>query len=261
NGIMPDLNARRYRNYMLAYALTAVAGEPDERLPQRAAQLKEKLKDLWNGALQWYDFIGADGKRDIRYTCQMFKFLNSDVIGETERAGLVSHLNEREFLSEYGMHSMSKLDMQYDQDDIDNGGGGICTHFVPQICGQLYETGYDELATDILSRIYWWGDRLPYLGDSMAANLIWNRDSTPLQGDISSVSLAQMIILAIFGIKADFDGNVVISPVKARPAEYMKIENVKICRKIFSVEICRDEFSVREKGKIFTAKIGDKVTL
>ena len=66
---------------------------------------------------------------------------------EKERAGLVSHLNEREFLSWLGMYNLSKMDSQYDQDDIDNGGGGICTFFVPQNCMQLYETGYDAVAT------------------------------------------------------------------------------------------------------------------
>ena len=48
NGIMTDLNTGRYRNYMMAYELAVVAGEPDERLPHRAAQLKEKMKELWN---------------------------------------------------------------------------------------------------------------------------------------------------------------------------------------------------------------------
>lgn len=261
NGIMPDLNARRYRNYMLVYELTKVASEPDERLPQRAAMLKEKLKELWNEEAKWYDFIDADGNRDIRYTCQMFKFLNSDVIDEKEREGLISHLNEREFLSKFGLHSMSKLDPQYDQDDIDNGGGGICTHFVPQICFQLYETGHDEIATELLRRIYWWGERMPYLGDSMAANMILNRENTPLQGDISSVSIAQMIFLAVCGIKADFEGNITISPVKVRPAENMKLDAVRLCGKTFCVDIHGDEFSVVTEGRSYIAKIGEAIVI
>jgi hypothetical protein len=32
NGIMPDLNARRYMNYMRVYELTRIAGCPDENL-------------------------------------------------------------------------------------------------------------------------------------------------------------------------------------------------------------------------------------
>lgn len=261
NGIMPDLNARRYMNYMRVYELTKAAGCPDENLRERALALKEKLKSLWNDEKKWYDFIDAEGKRDIRYTVQMFKFLNSPVIGKEERDGLISHLNEREFLSEYGLHSMSKLDKAYDQDDIDNGGGGICTHFTMQICAQLYEMGYESEANDILKRVYWWGSRFPYLGDSCAANLIANREDTPLQGDISSVSCAQMIFYYIFGIRADFAGNVTICPIKNRPAEKMKIDNAKICRKVFSVHIDGDDFTVSYNGKNISAKIGKRIMI
>lgn len=262
NGIMPDLNARRYMNYMRVYELTAVAGCPDERLKERAKALKEKLKALWDEDKKWYAFIDADGKRDMRYTVQMFKFLNSPVIGDTEREGLISHLNEEEFLSKFGLHSMSKKDPAFDQEDIDNGGGGICTHFTMQICAQLFETGYAEKATDILSRVFWWGERMPYMGDSCAANMIANREDTPLQGDISSVSCAQMIFFYIFGIRADFDGNITVSPVNCRPAKNMKIENARLCGKTFSVEIFEnDAFKVGFDGREITAKIGEKIIL
>ncbi len=261
NGVMPDLNARRYMNYMRVYELTKLLKQPDELLPKRAASLKEKLKELWNDDLQWYDFIDADGNRDVRYTVQMFKFLNSGVIDDNERKGLISHLNEDEFLSKFGLHSMSKLDPQYDQDDIDNGGGGICTHFTMQVCSQLYEMGYDELATDILRRVYWWGTRMPYMGDSCAANLILNREDTPLQGDISSVSAAQMIFFYIFGIKAHFDGTISISPVSVRPANRMHINNARLCGKVFSVEIFGNSFTVDDGTNAITAEIGKTIVI
>lgn len=261
NGVMPDLNARRYLNYMRVYELTLLAGQPDENLPKRAAALAEKLKALWNEDAQWYDFIDAEGNRDTRYTVQMFKFLNSGVIGKAERDGLVSHLNEREFLSKFGLHSLSKEDPQYDQDDIDNGGGGICTHFTMQICAQLYEMGYDALATDILKRVYWWGTRLPYMGDSCAANMIANRETTPLQGDISSVSAAQMIFFYIFGITPGFDGSIRICPVKNRPAQNMTVENARLQGKTFSVKINGSSYTVVYNGTEQTASVGETITI
>ncbi len=261
NGIMPDLNARRYMNYIRVYELTRLIGQPDERLAERAEALKAKLKELWNDEEKWYDFIDEFGNRGTRYTVQMFKFIASGVIDSYERDGLVSHLNEREFLSKFGLHSMSKLDDQYDQDDIDNGGGGICTHFTMQICAQLYEMGYDAIATDILKRVYWWGERFPYLGDSCASNYMANRENTPLQGDISSVSCAQMMFFFIFGIKPDFEGNITVSPAKVRPAENMEIENARLCQKVFSVKICGDKFTVAIDGVEKTALIGEKIVI
>lgn len=259
NGVMPDLNARRYMNYKRVYELTRLAGYPDERLMERASQLKEKLKELWDDEKRWYVFI-RDGVTNIRYTVQMFKFLNSAVIDDKERDGLISHLNEEEFLSEFGLHSMSKKDIAYDQDDIDNGGGGICTHFTMQICAQLYETGKSELATDILKRVLWWG-RLPYLGDSCAANMKFNREDTPLQGDISSVSCAQMMIFYLLGIYVSFDGSICISPAKYRPAEKITADNIKIRGKEFSIHIDGDEFSVIYKGKELFEIIGNKIII
>ena len=260
HGIMPDLNARRYMNYMRVYELTCVAGKPDELLPKRAEALKECLKSLWNDEAGWYDYI-ASGKRDIRYTVQMFKFLNSPVIDGYERDRLISHLNDEEFLSAFGLHSMSKKDIAYDQDDIDNGGGGICTHFTNQICAQLYETGNDALASDILNRILWWGTRLPYMGDSCAANMMMNREDTPLQGDISSVSGAQMIFYYVFGIKPRFNGEIEISPVRHRPTDKMKIENCRLCGKVFSVDVSSDSFSVTADGTTRVAKIGEIIKI
>lgn len=261
DGVMPDLNARRYLNYMRAYELSVLAGQPDENLPKRAAVLKEKLKTLWNEEAQWYDYIGTDGKRDICYTVQMFKFLNSDVIGQKERDGLVSHLNEREFLSKFGLHSLSKADSQYDQDDIDNGGGGICTHFTAHIVAQLYQMGYDREATDILRRVYWWGERMPYMGDSCAANMIANRENTPLQGDISSTAFAQMMFFFIMGITPHFDGKITICPVKNRPAEAMRVENAHLRGKTFTVDVQGDRFTVTCAGKTYAAAVGETITL
>ena len=260
NGIIPDLNARRYMNYMRVYELTKVAGAPDERLPERAAALKEKLRDLWCDEEKWY-YYEAEGKRDLRYTVQMFKFLNSPVIDDYEREGLISHINEREFLSKYGIHSLSKADIAYDQDDIDNGGGGICTHFANQVCAQLYETGYDKVATNILQRILWWGERLPYLGDSCVAGMMLNNEITPLQGDISSVSGAQMIFYYIFGIKPSFDGSITVSPVATRPAENMRVDNARLAGKVFSVDIKGDKFTVEIDGKSYTAIIGESIII
>ena len=261
DGIIPELNARRYMNYMLVYALTQCVGQPDEQLPIRAEQLKPKLKTLWNKDAGWYDFISADGERSLLYTVQMFKFLDSPVIGQEEREALIAHLNDREFLSKFGVHSISKLDEQYSQDDIDNGGGGICNFFAMRICDKLYALGYDTLATDILRRTYWWGSRMPYMGDSVTANMVMAREDTPLHGDIASVGCAQTIFYSIFGIKATFDSKVTIAPVKNRPAENMKAENAKLCGKVFTVEITGDTFTVMTASMTQTAKIGQQIVL
>lgn len=261
HGILPDLNARRYLTYRRASEILSLYGTPDEKMMDRAEQLKELVKkELWDREKKWFRFL-IDGKEGIRYTVQMFKFLDSPGIDDEIREGLLTHLNEEEFLSEFGLHSMSKLDEAYDQDDIDNGGGGICSIFVPAILHQLYTIGKCGLANDIFRRVLWWGERMPYWGDSLTANAIAYREDTPLQAAIGSSAGAQMMIFGIFGIRADFEGRVTINPVKEAPASNMRLTDMKLRGKTFSVFLEEESYTVEYDGKRQNSPYGQKITL
>mgnify|MGYP003344925615 CR=1 FL=1 len=88
----------------------------------------------------------------------------------------------------------------YDQIDIDNGGGGACTSFPPQIAERLYKLGKPAPADEILKRILWWGTRMPYWGDSIVANAVEYRKDTPLQCTIDGAAGAQCILFGLLGI-------------------------------------------------------------
>ena len=107
---------------------------------------------------------------------------------------------------------MSKKDLAYDQVDIDNGGGGSCVCFPPQIIERLYKSGHPKEAENVLERILWWGERLPYWGDSLVANNIDYRKDTPLQNAIGAVAGAQCIIFGMFGVEVKFNGDITINP-------------------------------------------------
>ena len=102
---------------------------------------------------------------------------------------------------------------------------------------------------------------MPYMGDSCAANMIANREDTPLQGNIHAISGAQTIFFYIFGITPRFDGSVTISPARVRPAEKMAVENARLCGKTFSVSINADSFTVRCGEKVITEKIGNSIVI
>ena len=144
---------------------------------------------LWNPKTRWFDFQDDKGRKDTRYTVQMFKLFGSKVLDAEEEAGLLGHLNsEKEFLSEFGLHSMSKTDPAYDQVDIDNGGGGRL-HVLSR---RRSPSGSTRRATPTpprtsCKRILWWGERMPYWGDSIVADKIDYRKDTPLQCTIDGV--------------------------------------------------------------------------
>jgi hypothetical protein len=262
NHVMPDLNARRYANYQRAATLCDLAGKPAPFLRERAELLKPLLKArLWDAKAGWFRFEDGRGQNELRYTAQIFKPIGSGVFDKECEAGLLRHLNPDEFLSAYGLHSISKQDPAYDQLDIDNGGGGICTSFPPQIIERLYQAGQSTRAADILERLLWWADTMPYWGDSIAANCRDYRRDTPLQCAFDSVAAAQCIIFGVFGVSARPDGDVLIKPHRLPFARKLALDGLHIRGRSLDVRIDGGNFTVGCDGRNLRASIGKAVVV
>jgi len=260
NHVSPDLNARRYANYLRAATLCELAGKPEPFLRERAELLKPLLKQqLWDEKARWFRFKDGQGKGDLRYTVQMFKPIGSGVLDKECEAGLLSHLNEEEFLSAYGLHSLSKRDPAFDQLDIDNGGGGNCTCFPPQIIERLYQAGQPKLAADIMARLLWWGDSMPYWGDSIAANCIEYRHDTPLQCTFDGTTAAQCIIFGTFGVKARPNGDIEIRPHPLPFASKMALHGLKVRGHSFDVRADGQDYEVRAGDQSMRATLGKAI--
>jgi hypothetical protein len=257
NHFMPDLNGLRYKNYERVSELCVIAGKPQPYLMERARDLKTVLKkQLWDPELKWFSYEDDKGNKYARYTIQMFYLLNSGVIDDEIKEGLLSHLNSEEFFSDYGIHSMSKKDSAYEQVDINNGGGGTCTLFPPEISELLYKDGDTKVADKIMHRILWWGQRLPYFGESQVANEINYGEDTPLQADIGSTAVSASILFGMFGISAEFNGNITVNPVKTSLANKLQIKGLKICGKTLDVSVEGDKYEVRTDNKTFRNNLG-----
>jgi len=260
NHVIPDLNGRRYANYLLASQLCELTGRPAPYLQERAEALKQLLPTLWEEQARWFHFLGANGP-ELRYTVQMFKLIGSGVLDKQMEADLVAHLNEAEFLSTYGLHSMAKTDPAYDQVDIDNGGGGCYVGFPAQIIEKLYQAGYPKEAEDILGRILWWGERMPYWGDSLVANYIDYRQDTPLQCALTGASVAQCIIFGLFGIQVSPQGEIIISPQPPEFSPTLALKGLHLRDKIIDIRVDEKHFEVISEGKTLSAKLGAEIIL
>ena len=245
NHVMPDLNGRRYANYLMADTLLRLAGQPDQRLVKRAEALKALLKErLWNRETNWFDFLDGDWRPRTRWTIQMYKLFGSGVLDEEQTAGLLAHWNETEFLGPYGVHSLAKQDEWFDPADVDNGGPGACTDFGPQIAERFYKSGHAAEGDDILRRMLWLGSRMPYWGDSVYASEMNYRHDTPLQCMFDSVTIAQSILFGTFGLSCRFDGAVEVTPVLPSFARYANLRHVRLRGELFDLEVRRDGFAV-----------------
>ena len=262
NHVMPDLNGRRYANYRRVAELAEIYGEPKPFLAERAEALKKLLKDkLWNRETRWFDFINDQGNPETRYTVQMYKLIGSPVLDQESEAGLLSHWNEKEFLGKYGVHSLALQDEAFDPADIDNGGPGACTCFPPQIAERFYRAGHPAQGGDILRRILWLADRLPYWGDSVVAHEMDYRKDTPLQCTLDSVAVAQCMIFGMFGIDAGFDGTIAIHPLLPGFARSMSLQGVKLRGVTFDINVTPDNFTVTIGNEQLTVPCGKTVFL
>jgi len=260
---LPDLNARRYGNYLAAYELSrlagcaAVAGTPSEELLSRAETLKGLIKQvMWSPEHRWFFHLDENFNPDLRFNVQLFKLIGSPVLDDEELEGLLSHLNEEEFLSAYGLHSMSKLDPAYDQVDIDNGGGGNYTAFTPQVIERLYQVGRPDLAEDILRRVLWWGERLPYWGDSLVANNIDYRRDTPLQNTIGAVAGAQCLIFGMFGVRVSPEGAITIKPQPPSFSPELRLTGLRLRGRSLDISVAGGSYTVTVDGSATTSALG-----
>jgi hypothetical protein len=260
--VLPDLNGRRYLNYTRAAELAGMCGVDASYLRSRAKDLKALLRaELWSRKDRWFYLKTNRGEKNLRYTVQMFKLIGSPVLDQDQEEGLLSHLNETEFLSQFGLHSMSKQDPAYDQVDFDNGGGGCFVAFPPQIAERLYSVGRARMAEDILSRILWWGERTPYWGDSFAANYVEYRKDTPLQSTFDASAAAQSIVFGMFGIRAMASGDIHINPHPPSFSPSIALTGVRLRGREFDVAAEPNVFRVTFGGRTLQSKIGTEVVI
>jgi hypothetical protein len=260
--VLPDLNGKRYDNYRMAWQLSRAAGKPDESLQARLEPLRRLLKEsLWSQRDRWFYYESDAGGKQLRFTNIIYLLFGGGVLDKEQEEGLLSHLNKEEFLSDYGLHSISKRDPAYDQVDIDHGGGGSYVAFPGCIAESLYKAGYPRPAEDILRRTLWWAERMPFWGDSLVANEIEYRRDTPLQSDVSASAGAQSIIFGMFGIKVTPEGAVDVNPMPPTWCPSLRLSGVRLRGKTFDVAVNGNQYEVSTGGKILRGRVGQSTRL
>lgn len=267
DGEMPDMNLRRIVLLHRADALCRLAGhDPQVDLLARADALKKLCRErLWDASAGWFSGRCSDGKRTTRWTIQMFKALGwGDWVLDKDAAdALVRHLMDpREFLGDYGIHSLAKTDVAYDENDVDNGGPGACVSFAPAVVDRLYADGRVDEAETVLRRLAWLGECFPYWGDSQYADRKDYRHDTPLQLNIEGGGLAQTIIFGLFGIDVADDFSVVVAPHLPKGTDHIALTGVRLAGLPFDVRCTRAEGTVVTIGGLrLSAPLNGKIVL
>lgn len=267
DNVMPDMNLRRASYYRATDILIKLAKYKSKiDFVKRARAICKLVSDeLYDPQAKWFQWRDADGHLTNRYTIQMFKtfgFPQGWTLTREQHHALLSHLNEKEFLGEYGMHSMAKHDPAYDQADIDNGGGGSCIFFAPEIAEKLYLDGEKQVAEDIIKRLLWWGERMPFWGDSIVANYIDYRKNTPLQNAIGGAAASSTVIFGIFGVQVNDEFEIIINPNPPEFAQDMELKGLHLANRVLDITVKGSNYQVKsEDGKIIRSVVGKAVKL
>ena len=254
DGVMPDMNLRRIALYYLADELCRVAGhDPGVDLVARAKALKALCREkLWDPRAGWFSGTCSDGVRTTRWTMQMFKALGwrGKVLDKDQEDALVGHLmNKDEFLGRYGVHSLSKKDIAYHAQDVDNGGPGACPSFAPAIVNRLYRDGRTMEGDKIFMRLKWLADCFPYWSDSQYADRMDYRHNTPLQLNIEGGCLAQTIVFGLFGVEVGVDMKPVFRPHLPKGVSRMSLRGLRLCGSSYDVAVDGSGTVVKSRGK------------
>jgi hypothetical protein len=247
----PSPNLERVCSYQMIDELFRLAGrKPPVDLNRRADQLRKVIiRQLWDEQLKWFHCIDENQKPQLCYSIQIFDMLRANVLSRKQAEGLVGHLNEREFLSKRGVHSMSKLDPGYDPNDIDWGGPGVYAGDAPELVTDLLQAGFAKEGVDILQRILWWGD-LPYIPQALRADARDYRHNGRAN-IIAAMAGPQSIIFGLFGIRIDGE-KLTINPIEHTYIAGMKVENLNIRGYKIAITITPDgrHYSVDVDGTI-----------
>jgi hypothetical protein len=255
--VLPDVNGKRYENFRMVAELARLAGKAYRQIEERMEPLRRLLKEsLWSPEHRWFYYESEEGGKQLRYTNILYLLFGSRVLDREQEEGMLSHLNEDEFLSEYGLHSISKRDPAYDQVDIDHGGGGSYVAFPACIAESFYKAGHARPAQDILRRTLWWAERMPFWGDSVVANLIDYRKDTPLQSDISGAAGAQAIIFGMFGVGIAADGRITINPQPPEWSPRTRLTGLKARGRTLDIMVDGGAYQVNSGGKVLRGRVG-----
>lgn len=258
-GYVPSPNAERCWSYRAADRLAVLAGKPSPNLSQRAETLASILVEkLWSDSLGWFQTRDQAGNPHLCYSIQIFDLLRLEILDSAKQEAILRHLNDEEFLSKYGLHSLSKKDEGYDPADVDWGGPGVYTADAPELICDLYHSGHPQQAGDLLQRILWWGQTMPYYPQAVCADKIdYRRDGrSNLQ---NGVAAAEALIFGVLGLEVTPDGVVSIRPHLPPNTQSLQFEGVRIRNLTFDVAMDPNGFKVTTSGgHVISGSLGQK---
>ncbi|NLE37339.1 MAG: hypothetical protein GX621_04875 [Pirellulaceae bacterium] len=246
----PSPNGERVLIYEHLDKLFSWAGRKTPHdLAARAEAFREHfLEKLWDPEHRWFRCLDRRGQPRIAYSIQIFDLLRTGMLSREQQLAVLSHLNEDEFLSPYGVHSLSKQDEGYDPNDADWGGPGAFAGDPPELVIDLIAAGHEKLGVDVLRRILWWSE-FPYIPQAvLAADRDYRTDGRA--NVVAGLAGCQAILNGLLGIRVDGE-QIHFNPVNDPIVFGLSLSNLNVRGQRFDLKIADDGkgYLVRTDGQ------------
>jgi hypothetical protein len=249
--VVPVLNGLTVEYYQwLAFWCREFNDEDSLKYKKQAVDLEKRFhENLWNPGQRWFDNMYPDGGREPVYSNLLFDLIGTDVLTGEERLGLLSHLNDNEFLGPYGLYSMSRQDREHwDRVDADWGGGGSYTGIPLQLVRNLYQTGMGQIAWSILSRFTQYADHFPYISQNYRADEFFQDESSQPMAICAGAGV-EAIVFGLFGLDPQIEGYLDIHPFYAHALGNASLSDYQFRGHSFDISMDRYGFKISRDGR------------
>lgn len=217
-------------------------------------------RELWDERAGWFVSRYPDARRETVYSVQLYDALAAGACTPAMKARMYSHLVDGKFLFPYGISSVSAEDtLRYEYNDTDWGGCGAYTGDGPQLAQMLYEQQQPDRAWDVLRRLLWMGQHLPYFPQEHYAD----KPGTPAHkrsNVVAGLAGAETILFHLVGLEPHLDGSLWLHPQPPREGR-LDLTDFQWRGQRFRFQLSRQSCRIEKNGELLYAGAPKRVQL
>lgn len=220
-----------------------------EDLRRRAARIRDAVRrELWDDRAGWFRCRYPDGHCELIYSVQVFDAVRSGCCSAEMTEAIFSHIRDGAFLGRYGASSVSgEDDVHYEIGDPDWSGSGAYEGEATTLALTLWEQRRGELAWDVLRRLLWMGEQLPYFPQEHYCH----RPDAPRHkrmNVIAGLAGAEAIVFGLMGLVAKPDGSLWFDPQRSVNGT-IELRDFRFRQRVIDVDLAPERCRVSVDGR------------